>query len=138
MSKLPELQLFTNIIFTFIQLSYILYFKPFQEKSVLISQIFGDFSVLILFCISGFYLNSIEDSTNYIVDTVFICITVTCVGFQTILMAYSCTIKVFEYLKGCRKVKVMDMTAASRKQPHNSLECGIDREEKYSLRICDK
>ena len=88
LSSIPNLQLVTNLVFSFFQLSYTLYYKPFKERLVFVSQIIGDVCVLVLFCISGFYLSDIEDKTNWIVDTVFIAITVFCVGIQSLISLY--------------------------------------------------
>ena len=88
LASIPNIQLVTNLIFSFFQLSYTLYYKPFKERLVLVSQIIGDVCILILFSISGFYLSDIEDDTNWIIDTVFIVVTVFCVGIQSLISLY--------------------------------------------------
>lgn len=78
-----------NVIFSFIQTFYLLYYRPFKEKDLLISSIIGDTSVSIVLLLSTFFIADIGAGLSYVLETVIIYIVIGCMGVQFIVSLYS-------------------------------------------------
>ena len=117
-NDMPGLQIFLNIGFAIMQLSYCLTFRPFVEKSMFVSEVSGEVCTLIIFCSTSFFVfnhselevNAIENIAIYSLTLTFIVQMAVCLyGFVSSMIELVKKIKKKEF----RKKRVENIQVAS-------------------------
>ena len=103
LSNYPILQKSSNLGFGLITFFYLIIVKPYKEKIILISNCVSEGLICLIFAqILFMQFNSnllSEDSLNYI----FICVLISCLGFQYIISLIVVGSQILEIFKKCMK-----------------------------------
>ena len=111
-----------NLIFSVLQFIYIVYFRPFKEFHVMISEIVGEFCVIFTIILSGFWLPFIELGDNPGLEKTFIYNILTCIFAQSALGMFSFYFMIKELIKSYRKYKLKKEFKITQKVfPDNSV-----------------
>ena len=88
LNKLPFVQNSFNLFFSVIQSFYLVYYKPFKEKHILISNYVGEICVLIVFSDAFLFLMDVEQKTITVAENVFIYSVLGCMAIQLFISLY--------------------------------------------------
>ena len=83
------LQYSLNLSFTIFQFAYLVYYRPFKEKYIMISEFIGQVTVVIIFILTGLMLPSKLEFSSSTTDTIFIYVVIICISSQTIIGFFS-------------------------------------------------
>lgn len=83
------LQFTLNLIFSVLQFIYVIYFRPFKEKNIMISELIGELCVIFVIILSGFMLPSIDKNSWPGLDQTFIYSIMACIFAQSALGMFS-------------------------------------------------
>jgi hypothetical protein len=127
--EFPYVQFFLNIVFAVLQLVYIIVYRPFKEKAVMISEFVGEVCVVLVIAISGFMLPD-QKPVNYIISKIFIYLIIGCISFQTLISMYSLSCMIKELVNKYKKYKVEKSIKKSQKvHPEKSCNTTQDLNE---------
>jgi hypothetical protein len=101
-----------NVAFSFIQTFYLLYYRPFKEKDLLVSSTIGDMSVSIVLLLSTFFIADISAELSYVLETVIIYIVIWSMGIQFIVSLYSMFKSVRALLRKILKYRKLQFVSA--------------------------
>lgn len=141
LNSYPYIQAGVNIGFSALNGAYLLYYAPFKERSVLISCLTGDLCVLIVFCLTPFYLGDITSELSYIFETICIYSVIGCMGMQLIISVYSLITsfkKIFRKIMKYRAsafVKNYDLNATNTHIKNYDLNATNTQTKNYDLNV---
>lgn len=95
---IPTLQLSLNITGTFFVVWFIFKFRPFDEKSVMISQLVGELTIFVAFMLEIVFFMNANNSTKETVQITIMSVVFCCVLIQTLISFLDLVFKIF-----CRK-----------------------------------
>lgn len=78
-----------NIAFSVVQTAYLLYYRPFKEFTVLLTNIIGEVVIVIVFSLCVFFLTEIPHSTSQELEKVVIFTVIGGICAQIMVMIYS-------------------------------------------------
>lgn len=117
----PFVQAGVNIALSIVHLFYLIYYRPFKERPVFVSCIVGDIGVLVVLCLSTFYLGNITQQLSYILETVCIFTVMGCMGIQMIISTYSLFISFRNIIRKIMKYRALAFVDNYEKTFNNSV-----------------
>jgi hypothetical protein len=132
-----------TIGFSIIQISYVLYYKPFKKKELLISSIIGDIACFTVVCLSTIFIQDISNQLSYILETVIVYIIIGTMVIQFIISLYSLFKSLRKMLRKIIKHRNLDflrsfdrradMTNVENKLPNNQNNVRTETFEKDKI-----
>ena len=111
----PYVQFSLNLIFSLMQLAYIILFKPFKENSTMISELIGEFCVVFIIFLSGFMLSSNTIIPTHIINPLFIYLIMITIGIQSLISLGSLYGLIKQIVNKIKEYKLKKMTKKSQK-----------------------
>ena len=95
-----------NLIFSLLQFMYVVYFRPFKEFHVMVSELIGEFCVILTILLSGFWLPYIEKGDYPGLEQTYIYNILGCIFAQSALGMFSFYFMIKELIKSYRIYKL--------------------------------
>ena len=106
LNNLLILQNSLNLFFSLVQTFYLIYYKPFKEKHILLSNYIGEICVLIVFSDGYMFLLDLDSSFISIAEKIFIFSVLFGMALQFLIALYCLYLAIKELILKCRKKKL--------------------------------
>lgn len=120
----PGLQVSLNIFFSLIQLSYILYYRPFKEPLIMFSEFVGEVCVINSFIASIFFLDDKSLFPVEQIEDVIIYSVVSAMAAQMVICIYFTCKSLMKIWKRLRNHSKLSFSTKVGKEPDSALIAG--------------
>ena len=93
LNEYPLFQVCLNTGFTFVILIFLMFYKPFKDRTAFIALVTSEICVFIVFFSSGFFILYDDPKTVYIIESISIYSILASVGVQMIISIYNFAIQ---------------------------------------------
>ena len=107
MNDVPILQVVINVLFTIIQLIHLLIYRPFNEKSVLISELIGEVCILIVFLTTSLLLRTNSDREIQLIEDITVYTVMVAFTFQVLISFYCFVITLLDLYNKLEKSRAL-------------------------------
>ena len=104
-----------NIAFSTVQTAYLLYYMPFKEKSILVSNVLGEVVTLQVVVLTFTFLFGLSQSASQQIEQVVVLSIIGAIGVQMLISVYSVIKSSFYLWKKINKTRALNFAKAATK-----------------------